>query len=181
MHQRFTLTKPVLFIGFMGAGKTTLTRRLARALGLVAVDVDHYIQRENHATIKQLYHQVGDEEFRKLEANALQYFLQGENKLISCGGGLVCGANSRELLRNSGFVIYLYVSPDESVSRISNHDTRPFFETMDSVREVNAQRVPMYEDLAHVTIDTTGKQPVEVAREVEDVLLKEGVLCPLPK
>ena len=174
--QRYQLTRPVFFIGFMGAGKTTLTRRLARTLGLVSVDVDHFIEREHGGSIKQLFAQMGEADFRSAEATALSQFAQGEPRLISCGGGLVCGSDSRAVLEQ-GFVIYLFVSPDESATRISNHDTRPFFETMDSVRAVNAQRVPVYEDLADATIDTTGKAPAAVAREVQDLLLKEGVLC----
>lgn len=180
-RQLYELKRPVFFIGFMGAGKTTLTRKLARNLGLVSVDVDHYIERENGASIKQLYHEVGDEQFRRLEASALQLFAQSEPKLISCGGGVVCGAESRKIISEQGYTIYLYVSADESADRISNHDTRPFFETMDSVREVNAARVPVYEDLADWTIDTTGRHPGSVASEVTRVLIQEGVLCPLQK
>ncbi|MBQ9069076.1 MAG: shikimate kinase, partial [Eggerthellaceae bacterium] len=108
---------------------------------------------------------------------ALESFLVGEPKLISCGGGIVCGKASCAIIRERGLSIYLYVSPDESAERISNHDTRPFFETMDSVREVNAERVPVYEDLADRTVDTTGRHPGDVAREVKEILVEEGVLC----
>ena len=177
---RYVLTRPVFFIGFMGAGKTTLTRRLARLLGLASVDIDHFIERECGGSIKDLFARLGEEKFRATEASALFRAAQGECKLISCGGGLVCGSESRDLLKQ-GFVVYLFVSPDDSAQRISNHDTRPFFETMDSVRATNSRRVPVYESLADVTIDTTGKNPRDVAWEVKNVLLKEGVLCPAPK
>ena len=180
-NERYELVKPVFFVGFMGAGKTTLTRRLARSLGLAAADIDRSIERDTGMTIKQLFAEVGPERFREMEADKLEQFAAGVPLLISCGGGLIEGERSRRIIAESGLCVHMYVSPDESASRISNHDTRPYFETMDSVREVNRRRAPIYEQIADATIDTTGKQPHEVAAEVRRLLLKEGVLCKVPK
>ena len=177
---RYELTRPVFFVGFMGAGKTTLTRRLARSLGLASADIDRSIERDAGLSIKELFAQVGEERFRELEAQKLEQFAAGVPLLISCGGGLVEGERSRQIIAESGLCVHMFVSPDESASRISNHDTRPFFETMDSVREVNSRRAPIYEEIADATIDTTGKLPHEVAGEVRKLLLKEGVLCQVP-
>ena len=178
---RYELLQPVYFVGFMGAGKTTLTRRLARMLGLASADIDRSIERDTGMGIKELFNQVGEAQFREMEADKLQQFAQSDPLLISCGGGLVEGERSRQIIKDSGFCVHMFVSADESADRISNHDTRPFFETMDSVRAVNSRRMPIYQQIADATIDTTGKQPRDVASEVCKLLLEKGVLCRVPK
>ena len=181
VQMRYELRTPVYFVGFMGAGKTTLTRKLARMLGLASADIDRSIERETGHSIKELFSQMTEGQFRELEAGKLEQFAAGEPLFISCGGGLVEGERSRDIIKNTGFCVHMFVSPDESADRISNHATRPFFETMDSVRTVNSRRAPLYEDIADATVDTTGKKPHEVAVEVRDLLLKEGVLCQRPR
>ena len=179
--QRYELLRPVFFIGFMGAGKPTLTRKLARSLGLAAADVDRSIERDTGKSIKQLFGQINEVQFRAMEAEKLRQFIAGPPMLISCGGGLVEGKESQQILRDEGFCVHMFVRAEESAQRISNHDTRPYFDTMDSVRTVNARRAPLYEELADATIDTTAKMPGQVSAEVRAWLLKEGVLWPVQK
>lgn len=178
---QYELIRPVFFIGFMGAGKTTLTRRLARNLGLAAADVDRSIERDTGMSIKQLFGKVSEARFRAMEAEKLRQFVAASPMLISCGGGLIEGGEFQEILRTQGFCVHMFVRAEESAARISNHATRPYFDTMDSVRTVNARRAPLYEDLADATIDTTGKMPNQVSTEVRDLLLKEGLLCRVQK
>lgn len=175
--KRYELLRPVFFIGFMGAGKTTLTRKLARSLGLASADVDRSIERDTGLSIKQLFGKIDEPTFRAMEAEKLRQFINAGPMLISCGGGLIEGEESRHILQTEGFCVHMFVRAEESANRISNHDTRPYFETMDSVRAVNARRAPLYEELADATVDTTGKMPGQVSSEVRNVLMREGVLC----
>lgn len=183
MGQRYvyTLEKPVFFVGFMGAGKTTLARRLARSLGLASADIDRSIERDAGYSIKQLFGMISVEEFRAMEAEKLRTFCAMPPMLISCGGGLVEGEESRRIIAENGFCVHMYVHPEESAERISNHDTRPYFDTMDSVREVGKRRLPLYEQVADATVDTTGKTPAIMSTEVRSLLMKEGILCRTPK
>ena len=177
----YTLAKPVFFVGFMGAGKTTLTRKLARNLGLASADTDRSIERDTGRSIKQLFSEITAEEFREMEADKLEAFCALPPMFISCGGGLVEGERSRKIISEAGFCVHMFVNPDESAERISNHDTRPYFDTMDSVRTVGARRLPLYQQLADATVDTTGKTPGIMYNEVTKLLMNEGVLCRTPK
>ena len=75
--------------------------------------------------------------------------------------------------------MYVHVSARESAERISNHASRPHFETMDRVREANRTHVPMYEEVADAVLDSTGKTAGQMAHELKDLLIEEGVLCPV--
>ncbi len=131
--------------------------------------------------LRDLFEEVGEARFRELEADALERYCSGYPLLISCGGGAVCGTRSAEIIKERGFVVHMMVSADESAHRISNHETRPFFDCMDSIIDKNCQRMPLYCQLADATIDTRGKSPERLARELQEILEKEGILCPLQK
>lgn len=179
--QCYTLTCPVFLIGFMGAGKTTVARRLARQCGLASVDIDRSLERESGLQLRELFEEVGEARFREMEADALERYSSGYPLIISCGGGAVCGRRSAEIIGKRGFVVHLRVSADESASRISNHASRPFFDCMESIVDKNSQRMPLYCQLADATIDTSGKSPERLARELQSILESEGILCPRQK
>ena len=127
------LARPVFFVGFMGAGKTSVARRLARTCGVASVDMDTYLERR-----------------------------EGKNRAI---------------LRDAGFVVYLKVTADEAKSRISDTSTRPLFQDLDVARKTSEERLPLYAEVADLTIDTAGKNVATIAREVQSALEKEGILC----
>lgn len=179
--QRYELTRPVFLIGFMGAGKTTVGRRLARCCGLASVDLDRSLEHESGMRLRELFETVGEERFRDMEADALEGYCSGYPLIISCGGGTVCGPRSAKIIEERGFAVHMEVSACESAERISNHDTRPFFDCMDSINDKSCQRMPLYRRLADATIDTCGKSPGRLARELQELLEREGVLCPQQK
>ncbi len=172
-----TLAKPVFFVGFMGAGKTTVARRLARNCGVAAVDMDTFIERQAGKRVKEIFAEVGEEGFRAVETDVLRQLAGGEGRLVSCGGGVVKQPENRELLANQGFVVYLRVSADEAAGRISDRSSRPLFQDLDAARTLNQEREPLYAEVADVVVDTAGKSVGAIASEVRRALLKEGVLC----
>ena len=97
--------------------------------------------------------------------------------LVSCGGGIVLREENREILKQNGFVVYLQVTAEQAVERVSDVSTRPLFKDLETARKTIAGRLPMYEDVASVSIDTVGKSINVVAQEIQDILEKEGVLC----
>lgn len=171
------LACPVFFIGFMGAGKTSVARKLARLVGIVSVDLDAYLERREGRRVREIFAEQGVERFRALETDVLRDLLMMKDPpLVSCGGGVVLQPENRALLSTSGFVVYLQVTADEAASRISDISTRPLFRDLDTARATIEGRLGLYEEVADVIMDTAGKSVGALAREVRSVLEREGIL-----
>ena len=175
-HAALKLVQPVFFVGFMGAGKTSVARKLARRAGTAAVDLDAYIERIAGMRIAEIFEEMGEEGFRDLETQTLAEFVGGEPVLVSCGGGIVLREENRELLKSGGYVVYLQVTAAEAASRISNLASRPLFGDVERAQAVIDSRLPLYEEVADMTIDTAGRGSGAIAREALFLLKKEGVL-----
>lgn len=172
------LARPVFFVGFMGAGKTSVSRRLARLCGIASVDMDSYIERREGKRIRDIFAEEGEGRFRDLETQVLREMTQGDPALVSCGGGVVLRPENRAILREGGFVVFLKVDSDEAKSRISDPSTRPLLGDAEAARKANAERLPLYEEVADVTVDTSGKGVTALAYKVKSILEKEGILWP---
>ena len=143
--QVWKLKEPVFFVGFMGAGKTSVSRKMARQLGLAAVDMDTYIERQQDCKVSDIFARGGEELFRQIEAETLLELSQPgrDPLLISCGGGVVVTERNRAILKEAGTVVFLKVSADEAKGRISDLSTRPLFNSVQDARDRNAQRLPL--------------------------------------
>ncbi len=104
--------KRIIIIGYMGAGKTTVGKALARELGVQFYDLDWYIEERMHKTIPQLFAERGEEGFRKVEYNVLHEVAEFEDVVISCGGGTPCFFDNIEYMNNQGETVYLQSTPD---------------------------------------------------------------------
>lgn len=172
------LRRPVFFVGFMGAGKTSVSRRLARLCGIASIDMDSYIERREGRRIRDIFAEDGEGRFRDLETQVLREMTQGDPALVSCGGGVVLRPENRAILREGGFVVFLKVQADEAKSRISDPSTRPLLGDAEAARKTNAERLPLYEEVADATVDTSGKGITALAYKVKSILEKEGILWP---
>lgn len=176
------LARPVFFVGFMGAGKTSVARRLARTCNVASVDMDTYLERREGKRVKEIFAESGEETFRAIETDVLRELATKDDALlVSCGGGVVKSPENRAILADAGYVVYLKVTADEAKSRISDTSTRPLFHDLGAARKTNEERLPLYESVANVTIDTAGKNVPSIAREVQAILEKEGILCLRPR
>lgn len=102
----------VILIGYMGAGKTTVGKELAKALGVQFYDLDWYIETRMRKTVKQIFDEKGEEGFRKIEHSMLHEVAEFENVVISCGGGTPCFFDNIDYMNQQGDTIYLQASPE---------------------------------------------------------------------
>lgn len=173
----YELDRPVFLVGFMGAGKTSVARKLARMAGVASVDMDTYIERCEHKRVKEIFAEVGEEGFRAIETQTLyELGMKKDPMVISCGGGVVLRPENRKALSELGLVVYLSVTAAEAASRISDVSSRPLFGDLQNAQRVIDERLPLYEEVADVTIDTVGRGSSSIAHEVFDILKDKGVL-----
>lgn len=103
----------IFLIGYMGAGKSTLGKALAKTLDLKFIDLDDFIVSRQHKTIKEIFAEVGEDGFRQIERNSLEEVAAYEDVIISLGGGTPCFFDNMEVVRRSGRSVYL--KPTEEV------------------------------------------------------------------
>jgi shikimate kinase len=118
--------KRIFLIGYMGAGKTTIGKKLAEQMNLSFIDLDAYIEARYYKAINRLFAERGEEAFRKIECNMLREVAMFEDVLISTGGGAPCFHNNMMFMNEAGRTVYLKVPPAELVKRLSTvTHTRP--------------------------------------------------------
>ena len=158
----------ITLTGFMGSGKTTVGKVLADFLGCPFMDLDDLIVKKAGKSIPEIFAQDGEPAFRQLEARLLRQTVEKytENTLVlALGGGAVTMPASAALLRDKTVCIYLRASLETLLSRLVGETAgRPL--ANDSLAERLAAREPIYEETAHVVIDTDGLTPDEVADEI---------------
>jgi 3-dehydroquinate synthase/shikimate kinase/3-dehydroquinate synthase len=152
-----------VLVGFMGAGKTTVGHIIAERLGQPFVDSDVLIEQRLGRSIREIFRTEGEAYFRELEHATVADLVRGRDAVIALGGGAVEDPRTRSVLRNAR-VIYLRVSYEEAMSRVRGDEYRPLLDRGD-LDEVYKRRLPVYEDLSAVTIDTDGRRPEAIALE----------------
>lgn len=173
-----TLKKNVFLVGFMGVGKTTVARRMARDMGVACVDVDAFLERKHGRSAAELFGEFGEDVLRELEYEALVECTNMGHFLISCGEGIVAFDKSRELLKRRGFAVMLESSEATSLGRIHNLSTRPLLAHDCDIEGLWEQRKPLYEEVARAKINVQGRSTGSVADFVAKVLARAGVYTP---
>lgn len=166
----------IFFIGFLGAGKSTLARNLGRLFNRRFVDTDRLVERRRGLTVTKIFEEEGEDAFRVLETAALEG-LSGEcSLLVSCGGGIVETPRNIELMHRMGYVVYLDGDLDDSLRQIRRSDTRPDFRSAEHAARLLEHRRPLYRQAADYTVDIRDKTFTEVSYAVAEMLLERGLI-----
>ena len=149
--------KRIFLIGYMGAGKTTLGKALARELHIPFIDLDWYIEERFHKTVGELFSERGEASFRELEKNMLHEVGEFEDVVISTGGGAPCFFDNMEYMNDCGDTVFLDVEPAVLFRRLRvAKQQRPLLanksdeELMDFICEALQKRHPFYSKAKHL-------------------------------
>ncbi|MCI8859404.1 MAG: shikimate kinase [Lachnospiraceae bacterium] len=164
------MTKPNIYlIGFMGTGKSTVSRCLANKLGYEEIDTDAQIVERYHQSIAEIFAAQGEQRFRDMETELLQELCKEKDKIISCGGGMALRKENVILMRQNGTVVLLTAEPETIFSRVQNDNGRPILNenmSVDYIQELLGQRFPYYEEAGEIVIATDRRLPEDIAEEI---------------
>ncbi len=161
----------IALIGMMGAGKTTIGRRLAKALHMPFKDADAEIERAAGMAVGELFERHGEESFRNGEAQVIERLLSGQPIVLATGGGAVTHAQTRRLLKERALTVWLRADLDTLARRATRRPTRPLLKTDDPrgvIEKLLKDREPFYA-AADIVIES---QPGPHARTVDEMLAK---------
>lgn len=152
----------LVLVGPMGAGKSSIGKRLAHALSLEFVDADRVLEARTGATVADIFACEGEAGFRRRESALLEELLAGQGQLIATGGGVVLSPANRSLLAREAYVVHLDVSVAEQLKRLARDRTRPLLQREDReavLQGMAADRAPFYAEVADLHLDTDGCTP----------------------
>lgn len=168
---------PNLFlIGPMGAGKTTIGRRVAAHLQLPFHDLDQIVEAQTGATIPLIFELEGEPGFRRRECATLAEMAALEGIVLATGGGAVLDAGNRELLAARGFVVYLETAVDTQLARLARDRKRPLLAAPDRrerLLQMAQLRNPLYTGIADLTLRSGHEQASQVAAALAQRLRTE--------
>ena len=162
--------KNIVLTGFMGTGKTSIGKALAKKLSRPVLDVDHLVEEKERRKISEIFEKEGEARFRELEKEAIREVSQRQGVVITTGGGAVIDPDNVEALKKNGWIVALEAKPETIFERVKNSRHRPLLEgrdMMDEIKRLLALREPFYRR-SDFSFQTDGKTSIEVA----EVILK---------
>ena len=163
------LDRPVVLVGLMGVGKSTVGRRLAKRLGLPFVDSDSEIEGAAGLSAAEVFERYGEKDFRDGERRLVARLIEGEVRVIATGGGAYVDPRTRELLNSRAITIWLDAPVEVLAERTARRDTRPLLRNADpqqTLARLSAERRPSYAE-AHIHV----RSGVGAHKDVVDSIL----------
>jgi shikimate kinase len=158
----------IILTGFMGAGKTTIGRKLAKLLEYSFVDTDTEIEEDQGCSVAEIFKYGGEECFREMETQQLEKLKSVDNSVIATGGGIILRKQNRGILTGIGKRVYLKVAQAELLLRLKNDRNRPLLKEKDPktvLNEMFAERDLLYEQ-AECIIETGQQSPQQIASKI---------------
>ena len=161
--------KNLFLIGYMGTGKSTVAAYLANHYGMDIIEMDQEIVEREGMGISNIFSIKGEAYFRDVETNLLIEIQAQENKVVSCGGGVVLREQNVAEMKESGQIVLLTAKPETILERVKDDDSRPLLRGNKNVEFISTmleKRRPKYESAADIVIETDGKSAEEICREI---------------
>ena len=159
----------IVLIGFMGAGKSTISDYLSTMFDMKLVEMDQEIVEREEMSIPDIFATYGEEYFRNLETNLLKELQEGENCIISCGGGVAMREQNVVEMKKNGRVVLLTASPETIYERVKDSNDRPILngnKNVPFITDMMEKRREKYEAAADVVIQTDNKSILEISEEL---------------
>ena len=159
----------IVLIGFMGAGKTTVSDYLSTMFAMDIVEMDQVIADREEMSIPDIFATYGEEYFRNLETNLLIEMQSRKNTVISCGGGAALRERNVAEMKKNGRVVLLTASPETIYERVKDSDDRPVLngrKNVEGISELMEQRREKYEAAADIVINTDNKNVLQICEEL---------------
>ena len=159
----------IVLIGFMGAGKTTVSDYLSTMFDMDIIEMDQEITDREEMSIPDIFATYGEEYFRDLETSLLVELQDRKNVIISCGGGTALRENNVAEMKKNGRVVLLTASPETIYERVKDSDDRPVLKgrkNVDGIAELMEQRREKYEAAADIVVQTDHKTVLQVCEEL---------------
>ena len=164
--------RSVVLVGLMGAGKSTIGKRVAQMLGVNFIDADTEIEAVSRMTIPELFERYGEAEFRDLERRVIRRILRSGPRVLATGGGAFMNEQTRKAIGRAGISVWLKADLDTLMERVSRKGNRPLLKTADpraTMQSLMDVRYPVY-GLSQITIHSREEKKEVMAGEVVDAL-----------
>lgn len=173
IHKKSAFPIIIYLTGYMAAGKSSVGKVLAERLKYQFIDLDECIVKDEGQSIKEIFEQKGEAYFRKAESSMLAEVSRAKNIIISTGGGTPCFNDNINLMKEKGRVIWLYVSPETVIKRVSSSQTRPLLNDMsedDRYKKIKThmEEREIYYSQANILIDA--EQEIE---SIVDIIVEK--------
>lgn len=159
----------IFLIGFMGAGKSTISDYLKNVLAMDVVEMDQCIVERQGMSISDIFETYGEEYFRELETNLLIEMQSRSNVVVSCGGGVPMWERNVTEMKKNGRVVLLTAKPETILERVKDNHDRPLLENNKNVSfiaDLLEKRRAKYEAAADIVVETDGKSELEICEEL---------------
>ncbi|MDF1617021.1 shikimate kinase [Petrocella sp. FN5] len=164
----------IVLIGFMGCGKTSVTKELAKRLNLNYIDMDEKIEKAEGKTVSEIFKDHGEAYFRDLETTFLSKLENQKSKIISTGGGIILRDENIEMVKKIGIVVFLQADVAHILKNIKDDHKRPLLQDEEDIEKkittMLELREPLYLRTANVIIQTSGKPIKNIVDEILEIL-----------
>ena len=164
--------KNIILCGFMGCGKSTVGKELAKMLGVSFIDMDSYIEEQANMTVTEIFEKHGESGFRDMEHQVCVKLSKTDNKIIAAGGGTLAFGRNVNVLKQNSTIVLIDCSYEELCKRLSTDTSRPLLQCEnrnEKIKELLTARMPLYKNACDLTVNGDNT-PKKVAKNIVDLI-----------